>query len=256
MLKKTSSFLSQDFFSPAIKALKNGELIAFLTDTVPGLAVDAFNEKAVEALYDLKGRDRSKKLVWMSDKWDKVSNHLSYDRRSYELSRQLWPGPVTIIWKAIWKPPERGTKMTKEAVNNLEKKPEKSPEKNAEKNSTDRANLSLAGNEVEKQVEKQAVRIPKDDYLLNFFSHYPSPLAVTSANESGKKEAKSLAEVKNIFGDQISFYLEHQVESSGVPSAVIDVSEGELKILRQGEKKAMQKVIEVAKKLGYKLNDG
>lgn len=213
----------------AIEALKNGELIAFQTDTVPGLAVDAFNEKAVAALYDLKGRNKFKKLVWMSDEWSKVSPHLSYDKRSYALSKQLWPGPVTIVWK------QRIASQQGDCTGS-----------NKSKKDSDKL--------VEEQAEKQAVRLPKDDYLLNFFAHYPSPLAVTSANESGKKEAKSLEEVKNIFGDRIAFYLEHPVKSSGVPSVVVDVSNGRLKLLRQGEEATTQKVIAVAKKLGFSID--
>lgn len=229
--------MSQNFFSPdmekAIEALKNGELIAFQTDTVPGLAVDAFNEKAVAALYDLKGRDKLKKLVWMSDEWSKVSPHLSYDKRSYALSKQLWPGPVTIVWK------QRIALQHGDCTGSNKSK--KDSDKPFEK-------------QAEEQAEKQAVRLPKDDYLLNFFAHYPSPLAVTSANESGKKEAKSLEEVKNIFGDRIAFYLEHSAKSSGVPSVVVDVSNGRLKLLRQGEEATTQKVIAVAKKLGFSID--
>lgn len=221
--------MSQNFFSPdmekAIEALKNGELIAFQTDTVPGLAVDAFNEKAVAALYDLKGRDKFKKLVWMSDEWSKVSPHLSYDKRSYALSKQLWPGPVTIVWK-----------------------------QRIALQQGDFAGSNKSAKDSDKPFEKQAVRLPKDDYLLNFFAHYPSPLAVTSANESGKKEAKSLEEVKNIFGDRIAFYLEHPAKSSGVPSVVVDVSNGRLKLLRQGEEATTQKVIAAAKKLGFSID--
>ena len=48
--------------------LKNGGIIAFVTDTVWGIGCLPNNKKAVEKIYDIKNRDTSKPLILMSDK--------------------------------------------------------------------------------------------------------------------------------------------------------------------------------------------
>jgi L-threonylcarbamoyladenylate synthase len=82
----------------AAKALIDGHLVAFPTETVYGLGADANNEKAVSRIYSVKGRPPDHPLIVhissiiQLDKW--AINIPSY---AIKLAREFWPGPMTLI---------------------------------------------------------------------------------------------------------------------------------------------------------------
>jgi L-threonylcarbamoyladenylate synthase len=84
----------------AAKSLKDGNLVAFPTETVYGLGADAVNEKAVSRVYSVKGRPIDHPLIvhissaeqlgkWAIDIPDYATN----------LANEFWPGPMTLILK-------------------------------------------------------------------------------------------------------------------------------------------------------------
>jgi len=79
------------------------------------------------------------------------------------------------------------------------------------------------------------VRIPRQEFMLSLLRDWGRPLGVTSANISGKKEIVDWTDLKKQFGAKIDYYAEFGGGFSGVASTVIDVSAGDLKVLRQGE---------------------
>lgn len=82
------------------------------------------------------------------------------------------------------------------------------------------------------------IRIPEQKGLLALLTGWKNPLAVTSANESGKKNLLSMMDISRVFGDKIAWYwpqVKNEIMHSYNPSTIIDVSAGELKIIRQGE---------------------
>jgi L-threonylcarbamoyladenylate synthase len=91
---------TQDEIKKAAKALKDGHLVAFPTETVYGLGADATNEKAVSRIYSVKGRPTDHPLIVhissinQLDKW-------SIDIPDYavKLAKEFWPGPMTLILK-------------------------------------------------------------------------------------------------------------------------------------------------------------
>lgn len=81
----------------AVEAIRRGEVVAFPTDTLYGLAVDPRSEEALEALFALKGRsaDRVVALVGASlDQADEIATIAGTARR---LAEQFWPGPLTLV---------------------------------------------------------------------------------------------------------------------------------------------------------------
>jgi len=84
----------------AAKALIDGHLVAFPTETVYGLGADAANEKAVSRIYSVKGRPTDHPLIVhissieQSESWAK--NTPDY---AIQLAREFWPGPMTLILK-------------------------------------------------------------------------------------------------------------------------------------------------------------
>jgi len=84
----------------AARALKDGHLVAFPTETVYGLGADATNEKAVSRIYSVKGRPTDHPLIVhilsinQLDKWA-----IDIPDYALELAREYWPGPMTLILK-------------------------------------------------------------------------------------------------------------------------------------------------------------
>jgi len=84
----------------AARALIDGHLVAFPTETVYGLGADAANEKAVSRIYSAKGRPTDHPLiVHISsinelDKWA-----IDIPEYAIKLARDFWPGPMTLILK-------------------------------------------------------------------------------------------------------------------------------------------------------------
>jgi L-threonylcarbamoyladenylate synthase len=82
----------------AAKALKDGHLVAFPTETVYGLGADATNEKAVSRIYSVKGRPTDHPLIVHISSINKLADWAS-DIPDYaiKLAREFWPGPMTLI---------------------------------------------------------------------------------------------------------------------------------------------------------------
>ena len=91
---------TQHEIKKAAKALKDGHLVAFPTETVYGLGADATNENAVAHIYSAKGRPTDHPLIVhissinQLDKWT-----IDVPRYAIELAREFWPGPMTLILK-------------------------------------------------------------------------------------------------------------------------------------------------------------
>jgi L-threonylcarbamoyladenylate synthase len=82
----------------AAKALKDGHLVAFPTETVYGLGADATNSEAVARIYSTKGRPADHPLIvhissiQMMDKWA-----IDIPEYAIKLAREFWPGPMTLV---------------------------------------------------------------------------------------------------------------------------------------------------------------
>ena len=91
---------TQDDIKKAAKALKDGHLVAFPTETVYGLGADATNERAVGRIYSVKGRPSDHPLIvhvssiHLVDKWA-----VNIPEYAMKLATQFWPGPMTLVLK-------------------------------------------------------------------------------------------------------------------------------------------------------------
>jgi L-threonylcarbamoyladenylate synthase len=82
----------------AAKALKDGHLVAFPTETVYGLGADATNEKAVSRIYLVKGRPVGHPLIVHISSINKLEEWATdIPEYAIKLSRAFWPGPMTLI---------------------------------------------------------------------------------------------------------------------------------------------------------------
>jgi L-threonylcarbamoyladenylate synthase len=91
---------AQDSIRKAAKALKDGHLVAFPTETVYGLGADASNPTSVARVYEVKGRPTDHPLIVhissisQMDKWA-----VDVPEYAINLARNFWPGPMTLILK-------------------------------------------------------------------------------------------------------------------------------------------------------------
>jgi L-threonylcarbamoyladenylate synthase len=82
----------------AAKALKDGHLVAFPTETVYGLGADATNEKAVARIYSVKARPNDHPLIVHISSINKLEDWATdIPEYAIKLARKFWPGPMTLI---------------------------------------------------------------------------------------------------------------------------------------------------------------
>lgn len=178
----------------AQSALEEGELVVLPTDTVYGVAADAFSPQAVQRLLDAKGRGRQMPppvLVGAPTTLDALAVDIpSWLRSAVE---QLWPGPLTVICHQ-------------------------------------QPSLTWDLGETHNTV---AVRMPDDKVALALLKQ-TGPLAVSSANTTGDPAATTVAAAQDMLGDFVAVYLDGGPATSGRPSTILDATGSTPRILRTG----------------------
>lgn len=86
--------------SRAVELLRAGEVIAFPTDTVYGLAALARLPEAVDRIFEIKGRPRDRALVLMPHAPSELPRWVEVDRRARGYMAAYWPGALTLVFKA------------------------------------------------------------------------------------------------------------------------------------------------------------
>ena len=177
--------------------LKNGGVIAFVTDTVWGLGCLPTSEKGVEKIYEIKGRDRSKPLILMSDKAENLIPYVNkISEQAKTLINQYFPGALTIVTEKSKKTPDY---------------------------------ITSGKNTV-------GIRVPDNEFFKKLCSVTEGHvLATTSANLSNQPSSKSYEEAKKSIGEYVDFVFEdYGYTCAGMESTVVLVDDNEIKILRQG----------------------
>ena len=77
--------------------MKNGDLIIIPTDTVYGLAARLYDDEALEKIYQLKGRDKSKPIPILCSKMSDLLTIAETNIVSRAIMKNLWPGALTIV---------------------------------------------------------------------------------------------------------------------------------------------------------------
>jgi len=91
---------TRDEIKMAAKALKDGHLVAFPTETVYGLGADATNEKAIGKIYSVKGRPIDHPLIVHISSINQLGKWaVNIPEYGLKLATEFWPGPMTLILK-------------------------------------------------------------------------------------------------------------------------------------------------------------
>lgn len=85
----------------AVKILESGGVVVLPTDTVYGLAADARNKKAVEKIFEIKGRSRAKALPVFISSFEMLDEIAPVEcGRTRDFLKKIWPGKITCVLKA------------------------------------------------------------------------------------------------------------------------------------------------------------
>lgn len=165
-------------------AIGRGELVVIPTDTVYGIAADAFNADAVQRLLDAKGRTRQAPppvLIPGIPTLDALAETVPDAVR--DLVAEFWPGGLTVIVPA-------------------------------------RRSLVWDLGETSGTV---ALRMPNSRIALELLSE-TGPLAVSSANRTGRPPARTAQEASEELGDSVAVYLAAVPTGDSLPSTIVDAS--------------------------------
>lgn len=83
----------------ALDTINKGGVIVFPTDTVYGLGCDPYNQDAVNRIYKIKGRKKTKQLPILGYSKKDIEKIALFDKLSEKLANKFWPGPLTLILK-------------------------------------------------------------------------------------------------------------------------------------------------------------
>jgi L-threonylcarbamoyladenylate synthase len=187
---------SDDTLQVAGRNLRAGGLVAFPTETVYGLGGDATSERAVAAIFEVKGRPRFNPLIVHVSGLAMAETLATFDRRARYLVQRQWPGPLTLI---------------------LKRRPD-----------CPIAQLASAG------LDTVALRMPDHPVALALIAAAQRPLAGPSANRSGAVSPTTAEHVEREFGRTLSIILDGGPCRVGVESTVLDLTREPAAILRPG----------------------
>jgi L-threonylcarbamoyladenylate synthase len=178
----------------AIDAVRDGEIIVFPTDTVYGVGGDAFDPSAVRRLLRAKGRGRDMPPPVL----------VSAPETLEALADQVPPQTKALI-DAFW--PGALTVVCRQQAS---------------------LNWDLGDNR-----GTVAVRMPDNEVALGLLSR-TGPLAVSSANMTGRPPATTVAEAEEMLGESVAVYLDGGHLGGGLPSTIVDGTTDVPTILRIG----------------------
>jgi L-threonylcarbamoyladenylate synthase len=179
----------------AVSILKQGELVAFPTDTVYGLGAGSNLDCAVEKVYQIKGRPQSMALPLLLADISQISEVAQpVSPVTWLLVRSFLPGALTLVLPKS------------ESVSDI---------------------ITAGGKTV-------AVRIPAHPVSVALAKGLGTPIVGTSANLSGKPSALTADEVYAQFDDKIGLVIDGGRCPGGIESTVVDVTGETPAVLREG----------------------
>ncbi len=199
----------------AMNLLNKRDCVAIPTETVYGIAGNAYSDDACKKIFKLKKRPKNNPLIVHYYDLKKLRDDCNLNNDFYKLYKKFCPGPITFILDL-----KKKSKISKVATN---------------------------------QRNTLAVRFPKHPVTRILLKKLKFPIAAPSANISSRVSAVTSNDVKDDFGEKIKYILEGGKSSIGIESTIIDLRE-KPKILRLGglEIKIIQKILK--KKITIDIN--
>ena len=197
---------NQSNIKKAKKYLDNNNCIGIPTETVYGLAGNAYSDKAVKKIFNLKKRPNNNPLIVHYYNLSELKKDCVLNKDFFLLYKKFCPGPLTFVLKL-----KKNSKISKIVTNN-------------------------------KKI--LAVRFPKQGLFKKLIKNLGYPLAAPSANISNKLSSVKASDVKEEFGNKIKFVLDGGKCKVGIESTIISLVK-KPEILRLGglENSKIKKVL-------------
>ena len=179
------------------RALGRGDVVLLPTETVYGLAVDAQNNAAVEALYNLKGRNFNKPIALCVKSTSAAKSLVHWSPTAQALSDLFWPGPLSLVLPA-----------------------------------QDDLNLDprLFGRFAD-GTPSLSLRFPETDWCSQITTDY---LALTSANRSGEPDTTDFTHAHAQFEPHVGASYDGGAATIGTPSTILAIEQERVRLLRTG----------------------
>lgn len=178
------------------KLIRNGDIVAFPTETVYGLGASALNENAVKKIYETKGRPQDNPLiVHLSSKKDIKKYVKNISKAQKKLIKAFMPGPISIIF---------------------------------DKNDKICPVVCAGGTTV-------AIRIPENIIARKFIKYSKCPICAPSANTSKRPSPTIAKHVYDDMNHKIPLIIDGGQTNIGIESTVIRVDNDLVYILRPGK---------------------
>ena len=195
--------------------LDNNECVAIPTETVYGLAGNAYSSNAVKKIFKLKKRPSFNPLIVHYSKVRDLQKDCEINQNFIKLYKKFCPGPLTFVLKL-----KKNSQISKYVTN---------------------------------KKKTLAVRFPKHSITRLLLKNLNYPLAAPSANLSTKVSAVEPKHINEDFGNKIKFILKGKKSKIGIESTIIDLT-NKPKILRLGGLEIEKIEKEIKTKLYFKLN--
>ena len=195
--------------------LDNNECVAIPTETVYGLAGNAYSSNAVKKIFKLKKRPSFNPLIVHYSKVRDLQKDCEINQYFIKLYKKFCPGPLTFVLKL-----KKNSQISKYVTN---------------------------------KKKTLAIRFPKHSITRLLLKNLNYPLAAPSANLSTKVSAVEPKHINEDFGNKIKFILKGKKSKIGIESTIIDLT-NKPKILRLGGLEIEKIEKEIKTKLHFKLN--
>lgn len=179
----------------AAKALAEGKLVVFPTETVYGIGANALSEEAAANIYKAKGRPSDNPLIVHLAEWEQLSDYVTdISDKAQTLAAAFWPGPLTMVFKK-------------------------------------RENIST---EITGGLDTVGIRIPAHPVARAILGACRLPIAAPSANISGKPSPTEFRHVLEDLDGRVDIIIKSGSAQVGLESTVIDMTGEVPVILRPG----------------------
>lgn len=191
-----SENINENELDNCIEVLRNGGIVIFPTETVYGIGTNAYCEKSVEKIYEIKERPEEKPLSILVSNVNEISKYAIINNSMEEqIIKNFMPGPITII---------------------LEKRPE-------------------VFNYITSGKNTIGIRIPDNKIVLKILEALKLPIVAPSANISGHPSGIELNEILPDFENKIDICIDGGKSELSESSTIVQVVDNEIKVLRQGK---------------------
>jgi len=186
---------SQAEIEAAVDALRDGELVAFPTETVYGLGANASNPAAVRKVFELKGRPSSHPVIVHIDQRKYLKRWVrDVSPAAEKLAEAFWPGPLTLVLPRA------------DGVHDV-----------------------VTGGQ-----DTIAIRIPSHPMARQLLDAFGGGIAAPSANRYGRLSATRAEHVEGEFGDAVKVILDGGECQLGLESTIVSCLGDEVRLLRPG----------------------